>query len=319
MAVGVVRRMMRSLDDEGERAGAARSPFRGEGLAWRVGPFAVLAGLAEASVVLPPGPESDVALAVSLALLAAVVGAFWLPWREPPGWATVLVPMAYTASVAALLVSISEVVSGIGIVILLPVLWTALFHRKWESLCVVTAVMVAEAVLSLTPIGTTGTVDVRRVVFFGFTSILVSVSVHGLRDRVVRSQAEAGHLHERLRDYAVLDDRDRIARRLHRSALRRLTAVELYLAGTLRYSRQPEVAERLGKALDDLDEAIGELRSAIFDLDGEGPPPAFVPTPAAAVSALLPHQAAPSLGAAPGSPPPRPVGDGPAGTSPPGR
>jgi signal transduction histidine kinase len=280
VAASVVRHVVHALDDRGDGAETARSPFRREGLAWRVAPFAVVAGLAQASVVLPPGPQSGIGLAVSLALLAGVVVAFWLPWREPPRWTTVLVPIAYTGSVVSLSLSISQVFSGIGIVILLPVLWTSLFHRKWESLCVVTAVVVAEIVTSFTSAGPAGSVDVRRVVFWALMSILLSVSVHGLRDGAARSRAEAARLSDRLSSVAVLDDRDRIARRLHESTLRRLTAVELYLAGTLRHSRQPEVVDRLGKSLDDLDETIGDLRQAIFDLDREAAPAgAYVPPP----------------------------------------
>ena len=71
-------------------------PFRGPGLLVRVVPFAVVAVLAEASLALPVGVQSQPAMIVSIVLLLAVAGSFALPWRRLPAWTTVLVPLAYT-------------------------------------------------------------------------------------------------------------------------------------------------------------------------------------------------------------------------------
>ena len=46
-------------------------PFRGPGLLARVIPFAAVAVLAEASLALPPGPQSQPALIASVLLLLA--------------------------------------------------------------------------------------------------------------------------------------------------------------------------------------------------------------------------------------------------------
>ena len=46
-------------------------PFRGPGLLARVGPFAAIAVLAEASLALPPGPTSTWAAVASVVLLLA--------------------------------------------------------------------------------------------------------------------------------------------------------------------------------------------------------------------------------------------------------
>jgi hypothetical protein len=56
----------------------------------------VVAVAAEASLALPPGTRSWPAVTVSLVLLAATGLAFLLPWNRMPGWATILVPLAYT-------------------------------------------------------------------------------------------------------------------------------------------------------------------------------------------------------------------------------
>ena len=77
--------MLSGTDDPDQLPGY---PFRGPGLLVRVAPFAAIAVLAEASLALPPGPQSGVSVAVSLVLLLAVAAAFALPWpRCRPSWA----------------------------------------------------------------------------------------------------------------------------------------------------------------------------------------------------------------------------------------
>lgn len=65
---------------------------------------------------------------------------------------------------------------------------------------------------------------------------------------------------------AVLEDRDRIGRDLHDLVIQRLFAVGLGLQGTGRLSDRPEVAERLDRAVDDIDATIKDIRRTIFAL-----------------------------------------------------
>ncbi len=65
---------------------------------------------------------------------------------------------------------------------------------------------------------------------------------------------------------AVLHDRDRIARDLHDLAVQRLFATGMTLQSASRLIDHPEAAERVLRAVDDLDETIKILRSAIFGL-----------------------------------------------------
>lgn len=75
----------------------------------------------------------------------------------------------------------------------------------------------------------------------------------------------------RMRELDVLADRDRIARDLHDHVIQRLFAVGLALQGTIPRSRVPEVRDRLTRCVDDLQEVIQEIRTAIFDLHHEPP------------------------------------------------
>lgn len=78
---------------------------------------------------------------------------------------------------------------------------------------------------------------------------------------------ENARLHAVVRDHTLTEDRDRIARDLHDSIIQRLFAVGLSLQGTARLVDRPEVANRIGDAIDKLDETIRQLRTAIFDLE----------------------------------------------------
>jgi signal transduction histidine kinase len=75
--------------------------------------------------------------------------------------------------------------------------------------------------------------------------------------------AEAQRDRERL---AVYEDRDRIARDLHDLVIQRLFATGLMLEGAQRNAVVPDVMEKIGQAVDQLDVTIQEIRTAIFAL-----------------------------------------------------
>ncbi|GAA1920996.1 GAF domain-containing protein [Streptomyces sodiiphilus] len=75
--------------------------------------------------------------------------------------------------------------------------------------------------------------------------------------------AEAQRDREQL---AVYEDRDRIARDLHDLVIQRLFATGMMLDSAQRSAGRPELEERIGKAADELDATIQEIRTAIFAL-----------------------------------------------------
>ncbi len=75
--------------------------------------------------------------------------------------------------------------------------------------------------------------------------------------------ADAQRDRERL---AVYEDRDRIARDLHDLVIQRLFATGMVLESAQRKTVVPELARRVGKAIDELDVTIQEIRTAIFAL-----------------------------------------------------
>ena len=81
----------------------------------------------------------------------------------------------------------------------------------------------------------------------------------GVALELAASRAEA----ERL---SVYQDRDRIARDLHDLVIQRLYATGMSLQGTMPMISRPEVADRITRAVDAMDETIKEIRGAIFAL-----------------------------------------------------
>ena len=67
-------------------------------------------------------------------------------------------------------------------------------------------------------------------------------------------------------DLALLNDRERIAHDLHDQVIQRVFAVGLDLQGLIARLRDPALAQRLSRAVDELQAVITEIRTTIFNL-----------------------------------------------------
>ncbi|MGH3991832.1 MAG: GAF domain-containing protein, partial [Pseudonocardiaceae bacterium] len=68
------------------------------------------------------------------------------------------------------------------------------------------------------------------------------------------------------RQLDIFADRDRIARDLHDHVIQRLFAIGLAMQGVQRHLPTPAVSERLGRAIEQLDHTISEIRTTILEL-----------------------------------------------------
>jgi signal transduction histidine kinase len=84
---------------------------------------------------------------------------------------------------------------------------------------------------------------------------------------------ENARLHTKLYELGMTADRERIARELHDTVIQRLFATGLSLQATARMlEADPDgAAARIDAAVDDLDETVKQIRTAIFDLDVSRP------------------------------------------------
>jgi signal transduction histidine kinase len=178
----------------------------------------------------------------------------------------VLVPLAYTGSVLCLILS-AGTTSGVGIVILFPLIWTALFGQLWESGCVVTAIVAVEVVISLTPVAVPAAVTARRVILWAALGMMLSVSTHGLRDRIRRARQQAARLQDRLREVSLVQDRDRIAGDLQDKVIQRIFAAGLTLQSAAMRTTDQGMRRRIEETVDDLDDAVVILRDTVYGLE----------------------------------------------------
>ncbi|WP_433306946.1 GAF domain-containing protein [Actinoplanes sp. CA-030573] len=71
---------------------------------------------------------------------------------------------------------------------------------------------------------------------------------------------------EQREQFAVLEDRERIARDLHDVVIQRLFATGMQLQGAVPHAARPEAVKRINAAVDDLDATIRDIRRSIFEL-----------------------------------------------------
>ncbi|GIM88317.1 GAF domain-containing sensor histidine kinase [Paractinoplanes toevensis] len=77
---------------------------------------------------------------------------------------------------------------------------------------------------------------------------------------------ERARAQEEREQFAVLEDRERIARDLHDVVIQRLFATGMQLQGAVPHAARPEAVKRINAAVDDLDATIRDIRRSIFEL-----------------------------------------------------
>jgi signal transduction histidine kinase len=240
-------------------ADAGDSPFRRRGLAARLAPFTAIAVIAELSLAVPPRSGPFAAVVVSAAILLAVAAATQLPWGRLPRWSSVLIPIGYAGSVLALNIA-GGPNSGVGLVLLIPLVWCVLYHRWGESVAVAVAVVAVEVITSVVQSAPTA-VTARRAVLWALLSAVILVGAHRLRDQLSRSYGESMQLQEQL---TVVGERDRIAATLQDQVVGKLFAAGISMQGAAALATSQAVRDRAERSIGELDEAIGLLRDAVF-------------------------------------------------------
>ena len=201
---------------------------------------------------------------VSVALLLAVAAATQLPWQRLPRWSSVLIPLGYAGSVLALNLA-GGPNSGVGLVLLIPLVWCALYHRWGETLAVAVAVVAVEVITSVGQ-SAAAAVTTRRAILWALLSAVILVATHRLRDQLSRSHQESVRLQEQVRQLTLVSDRDRIARELQEQVVSKLFAAGLAMQSAAAMTTNPDVRGRFERSIGELDDSIDVLRAAVFGL-----------------------------------------------------
>lgn len=142
----------------------------------------------------------------SVGIAGVLVAAQRLPaWRRRPDWASVVSLLPATAAIGMLIFS-AGTITGLTALLLLPVFFSALYGRPWESLVVIPAVAITLAILGVSA-NDTLVVLMRLLVFWVSLMAMVSITTHLLRARLVASIAGA---EEEARQTAVIAQATRI-------------------------------------------------------------------------------------------------------------
>jgi diguanylate cyclase (GGDEF)-like protein len=147
-------------------------------------PFLVIALVAEVSLALPPGPASTRDTILSVVLLAATAGCFLLPFDRLPPWINITIPLCYVGSSLAMILAAGGSTAGVGLVILLPILWSALNLQLWQTYVVVLAVAVVEWVTTYVPEDLSDSIRLRREVAWLAIGGLAAYAIHDIRNRI---------------------------------------------------------------------------------------------------------------------------------------
>ncbi|MFL5957811.1 MAG: ATP-binding protein [Solirubrobacterales bacterium] len=188
-------------------AGAARrtpgrvNPFRREGLLARAWPF--LAATAVAFALLPVSAERHIDAAevgVAAAVAAGIVlSVLTVPWDRLPHTLTVLPPLAYFVLVALLRDANGGGASGYSALVLLPVLWVALYSERAELIAVLAGVWSTFVIPILVDKQHYPETDWRFAVLLTLVSGFIGFATQGLVERVRLRAREAALGAERAR------------------------------------------------------------------------------------------------------------------------
>jgi diguanylate cyclase (GGDEF)-like protein len=113
-----------------------------------------------------------------------------------PSGLTVLVPLLFEASVLWLRLGQGGADTGVAIVSLIPLVWTVLYHRRWESFVVVASIVFANLVVALLS-KLSADVILRGAGFWAMVGTVIALTVHDLHDRMGRTLARQQELTRR--------------------------------------------------------------------------------------------------------------------------
>ena len=114
--------------------GSRMRPLSDPGMRGRALPFAAVAVIAVALALVPPAFSSDTSQlrTASFALAGLLAAGALIPWKRLPHWCQAVIPLGFFLVVALLRHGGGGAVSGFAALVLLPILWMALYGSRAE-------------------------------------------------------------------------------------------------------------------------------------------------------------------------------------------
>jgi diguanylate cyclase (GGDEF)-like protein len=167
--------------------------------------FGGLQVLALASVLIPNGPLRPgwYLAAVLFSLLVATLR-LAVPWNRVPGWFRVAPLVIATAAIGCLIHS-ATTSTGLGSLLLLPLLYSAFYGAQWESYVLIPAIGLTQGLIGLSN-NDSAIVLTRLLVFWVALLVMISVAAHSLRRHL---QATVDNAKEEARQSAVVAEATR--------------------------------------------------------------------------------------------------------------
>ena len=162
--------------------------------------FGGLQALALVSVLIPNGVQRWDWYIAAIGFSLAVAAMWWLtPWRRLPTWCRVVPLLVATAAIGCLIHSASTS-TGLGSLLLLPLLYSAFYGARWESYVLIPAIGTAQGLIGLSN-HDSGIVLTRLLVFWVALLVMISIAAHSLRRNL---QSTVDNAKEEARQSAVV-------------------------------------------------------------------------------------------------------------------
>jgi diguanylate cyclase (GGDEF)-like protein len=162
--------------------------------------FGGLQVLALASVLIPNGPQrAGWYVAAVVFTLAVAAMRLAMPWSRVPRWFRVVPLLIATAAIGCLIHS-ATTSTGLGSLLLLPLLYSAFYGAQWESYALIPAIGLTQGLIGLSN-NDSAIVLTRLLVFWVALLVMISVAAHSLRRHL---QATVDNAKEEARQSAVV-------------------------------------------------------------------------------------------------------------------
>jgi len=167
-------------------------------LARRSAPFLLFEAVGVGSLFFPPGPQSLSSGLWAIGLLALLPLMFFLPLSMLNGPANFLMPLTVTAVALTTINAAGGVVAGALLLLFAPLVWSAMYLKRWQSYVVLLVTIVILFFTSSSDTEMLSLIRWRRTLLSALFGALVVFAIHSVRGRVRSAVSERDETNKEL-------------------------------------------------------------------------------------------------------------------------